>query len=210
MARAISFFHPVKDLISKDEREFIKNAWYENDMHSFWNSENIENYLGTERFHSALNYSYGFHFKMHNHVMNDKFNSVYTKEFCDEIKNRYNGDYLNIIYAPDDTQPTVPHWDPKGEGMRQCCINLPIDPDYSIYRNTLFYEDEKAARENNPTYTVNYGALRSPVLLNNRKIHSTGNWHLPTSSLAVQICFYAPFAEVRNMLEEMKLLSTPV
>lgn len=88
---------------------------------------------------------------------------------------------------------------------RNCCVTIPLIPDYSEYRSCYFYDKYE---DNNPKHILDYSKLRSPVLLNNQKIHSVDNKQQDKPSLCIQVSyeFEKSYIEIRKMLSEKGLL----
>lgn len=215
MSRKIQYYHPVKDLIPVDYRKAMLEIWEKEKLASFYDSKNVidmasetlgisgyspeKMQLITSRLHPE-NSSYRFH----TINTNNKFYNNPIVSICEEIVDIYGGSHWTFLHSIDDSKKIFPHLDPTFS--RYCCITFPLSPDYSEYRHTNFYENEDPESY---LFGVNYGALRTPVLLNLRKFHGVG-WEFPTESLNFQISFKEPYSDVRKLLEERKLLSTPV
>lgn len=223
MSRKINYYHPVKDLIPADYRKTMLETWEKEKFIDFYDPSKIITLANETYGRAGINdYSpekvqliaYGLHgnndhnligyYRFHTSNTNEKITNHPIVSIFEEIVEIYEGHTWALLHSADDTKNFVPHIDPTFS--RSCCIQFPLSPDYSQFRDTNFYENEDPESY---LFGVNYGALRSPVLLNLRKYHGVG-WDKPTKSLTFQISFKKPYSDVRKRLEERKLLSTPV
>ena len=215
MSRKIQYYHPVKDLIPIEYRKAMLEIWEKEKLADSYDQSKLVDMASETLGFSGYSpekiqqITLGLHsgtsaYNFHTINTNNKFHNHPIVSMCEEIVSMYEGSSWTFLHSPDDSVKFKPHVDPTFN--RYCCITFPLSPDYSEYRHTNFYED---VDPESYLFSVNYGALRSPVLLNLRKFHGVG-WELPTESLNFQISFKEPYSDVRKRLEKRKLLSTPV
>ena len=102
-------------------------------------------------------------------------------------------------YGKDNVLPR--HIDPGDIGK----LTIPLYPDYDSYRNLNFYESIDEKVQPDPSHTVNYSELRSPVLLNPAKIHEIPD-SVSEESLCIQLIFYQGYENAANYLSKKGLL----
>ncbi|MDB4351180.1 hypothetical protein OAA34_00540 [bacterium] len=230
MSRKENYFHPVKDLVSDEQKKclidhfFLHKEKYDllvEEGRKWWDEKSYlkQVYLDLQKEYGHLNL---LQFKemvkkwdvkikpVPFNPIEDKnakfyYRNLYPEMFnipeITDIENYYNGKIRNFLYTKGGGITVNKHTD-RG---RNCCVTIPLVPDYSKYRSCYFYDkyDQEKA-----TYEVKYSEIRSAVLLNNSKIHSVDNKENDTPSLCVQIIFEASkkYAEIRKLLSENGLL----
>lgn len=122
------------------------------------------------------------------------------------IVDLYSGNSHTFLHTSGNNIILPRHIDPG----RECCITFPLFPDYSEYRNCRFYNSFDKVIEPEPIHTVRYNKIRSPVLLNNQKIHEIGGDNVDKETLCFQITYNRPYKEVRKILSEKGLLTTTI
>lgn len=190
-----NYYIQVKDFLTEEMRKKLIIRYNEIDLSSFYKPQVINDetgYMNQYRdLHSEVN-----SFKFHNIANNPSFYEIFCKDTLNDIQEIYDGEFMIFIHSTNDTDVFPIHKDPKIS--RQCCLNIPLIPDYSEYRPTHFYEDITSKE---PLLSINYPAIRSPVLMNLQKFHNVGGHDKPSTSLALQVSWRdKTYMEVKAML----------
>lgn len=93
------------------------------------------------------------------------------------------------------------HTDPGNVGK----ITIPLYPDYGSYRKLHFYETVDYEAQTEPSHTVDYGKIRSPVLLNVSKVHEIAESQTD-ESLCIQLTFNDGYKKALQSLSKKRLL----
>lgn len=139
-----------------------------------------------------------FHTSVNNKMMHS--NEPQIKSIVD----LYSGDSHTFLHTSGNNILLPRHIDPG----RECCITFPLFPDYSEYRSCRYYNSFDKDAEPEPIHTVQYNKIRSPILLNNQKIHEIGGDNVDKETLCFQISYNNPYKQVRKILSEKGLLTT--
>lgn len=236
MSRQENYFHPVAELLSNVEKQSIIDNFYLN-KETYEIEENSENkkyfddgvilhqlYLnGKQELKNKTFSEFKKMLGMHKNSEVLFFNplkekkakfynltaNVNSKMFdlpeIKTIEKLYHGKVACFVYTNGNGITIGKHTDDS----RNCCLTIPLSPDYSEYRNCYFYEN---LEDDKPIHIVNYSKIRSPVLLNNQKIHSVDNKLLSKPTLCVQVIFepWKKYIDIRKMLSEKGLLTTTI
>jgi hypothetical protein len=227
MARQEKYFQPVKDLISADiKAKLVKSFFdYKNNLPNFENNtmvydpKIIERYweeLGFKR--SGLSYKeFEGYWKTSEEVRShtnpgDNFARFYqpdekyswldddTEKVIKELSEFYGCNHIVFLYTNGNGVVLKKHTDPNNSSK----ITFPLYPDYDTYRNCNFYD---SMDQKEPTYTVDYSKIRSPVLLNVDKIHALEDCKTD-ESLCIQFSYNEKYDESIKFLSNKGLLNT--
>jgi hypothetical protein len=84
-------------------------------------------------------------------------------------------------------------------------ITIPLYPDYGNYRNLNFYETTDETKQPNPSHTIDYSKIRSPVLIDVSRVHEIANSQTD-ESLCIQLTYRQGYKEALQYLSNKRLL----
>jgi hypothetical protein len=220
MARKENYFHPVKDLITTEEKKNLVGVF-----DSIRSDTNNFVWLVKQSPHQTSKLASGDYTMKNQNEVDDHENLDFTKGFidsrsfsklfgssnanmkiCEEMCERYGANYWTFLYFEDQSDAFGRHRD--GKHGRKCAMTFPLYPDYAEYRNTNFYD---SMQQEEPSATLSYSQVMSPMLINVGKYHEIVKTEINKPSLCFQLMFGdKSYLEVRKMLQQNFLLSTPV
>ena len=229
-SRQQNYFHPVKELLNEIDRRRLSQKFFEfhktlapSDDHVFrdntfmegvWRDANAgseitledfkKRYLEVTDMHDIPCFARFYRISDYDQLRNDKEISDLLVDIIDSYgasKTLDGSPAVAFLHTWGKQNVLARHTDPGGIAK----ITIPLYPDYGSYRNLNFYETTDEREQPNPSYTVNYSEIRSPVLLDVSKVHEIESSQ-SEESLCIQFTFNKGYKSARNLLSKKGLL----
>ena len=226
-SRKENYYHPVMELMSQQDREMLTRKFFDfhknlppSDNHVFkddvfleglWRDhfkniislEEIKNEYGQQTAEANACFARFYRINDFEELREDKELYQLLSELTKAYGSSYSGEGLAIAFLHTWGKQNVlaRHIDPGNVGK----ITIPLYPEYSNYRKLHFYETADYAAQPEPSHTVDYNEIRSPVLINVSKVHEIADSQTD-ESLCIQLTFTKGYKSARKFLSQKGLL----
>lgn len=226
-SRKENYYQPVMELMSRQDREMLSRKFFDfhknlppSDNHVFkddvfmdglWRDhfkgvipiEEFKDVYGDRNAVSTACFARFYRINDFEELREDKEIYRILSELTKAYGSSYAGEGLAVAFLHTFGKQNIltRHTDPGNVGK----ITIPLYPDYGSYRKLHFYETVDREAQPEPSYTVDYGKIRSPVLINVDKVHEIAESQTD-ESLCIQLTFNDGYKKALQSLSKKRLL----